>query len=547
MHIQLAQIQSLVGDIRGNKNKIIAALEQGKRQKVALLVFPEMFLTGYPVEDLLFQADFAEQIADALNEIKLHTQGICVVIGTPLPEDNHQKQAEDSSQKTWYNSAVVVADGQVIFTYHKTVLPNSEVFDDKRYFKAGENTSHHFDWCGTRYGLAICEDIWSSEVAAKAQKEEVEILLVLNASPYHFGKIQQRHDIVRKRIAETSIAICYCNAVGGQDELVFDGNSFAYLADGKLLASAAHCQSQMLDLVFEPQTAQAPAMLSTLAEEEEIYQVLVTGLADYFRANKAKSAILGLSGGIDSALCALLVCDALGKDMLRTFMLPYRFTSQESLRDARDLADQLGVEHQVLPIEGPVAEFYTMLQGKFPEQGWQITSENIQSRCRGLLLMAIANNTGGMVVVTGNKSELAVGYATLYGDMAGGFAPLMDVNKTTVYKLANWLHRSRGLIPKNIIDRPPSAELAPNQLDSDSLPDYDTLDKIITFYVEQNFSVADTIQQGFEKNMVIDVLRRIDRNEYKRRQAAIGTRITQRAFGKDRRMPVSSNWVHRAP
>ena len=530
MKIALAQINAIVGDIAGNAGKIIDAATQAKLSHAAILLTPELSLSGYPPEDLLFRDDFYEQIDHALNCLLAFSHGITLVIGHPEKRNKHR-----------YNAASVLRDGAIIGTYYKHSLPNHSVFDEERYFTSGTKACV-FEQEGIRFGVNICADVWHAAAPRCAADATADILLVLNASPYHVGKLHERHEIIRDRIREIDMTVLYCNLVGGQDELVFDGASFAMDANGNLTHQFPACQEAVYYVALDG-VSSVPAEIAPVPTiEASVYQVLVLGLQDYVRKNRFPGVLLGLSGGIDSALTLAIAVDALGADKVHAVMMPSEFTADISITDSREMVATLGVEYSELPIKLLFEQFLSSLAPKFVDRPFDLTEENIQARVRGTLLMALSNKFGQLVITTGNKSEMAVGYATLYGDMAGGFAVLRDVPKTLVYQLSNYRNQLSAIIPQRIINRPPSAELRPDQKDQDSLPEYAILDAIIERYVESDESVAKIIAAGFNVDEVQRVVRMIDRSEYKRRQAPVGTRITSRAFGKDRRYPITNRF-----
>ncbi len=533
--VVMAQLDFLVGDIQGNTGKIItAAVDARDRLRADLIVFPELTLTGYPPEDLLLRPGFIRQVDPALQRLCSEIHGIAVVAGCPLPTPAGLR-----------NAAVVLAGGVIQARYFKQWLPNYSVFDEKRYFVPGDDPVV-FEIAGVRVGVTICEDIWLPGPAAQAAEAGAQLLVNLNASPYHTGKGEQRLMALRRRVRECHIPIIYVNLLGGQDELVFDGGSMVVGADGALVQRAPFFVEGLYPVDFtvsatgvEPETGEV-AVESGL--EEGIYQALVLGVRDYVQKNGFPGAVLGLSGGIDSALTLAIAVDALGAERVEAVLMPSRYTAEMSNTDAEQEARALGVKYHIMPIEPAFQVFLEILQPVLAGLPVNSTEENIQARCRGVLLMAISNKTGKLVLTTGNKSETAVGYSTLYGDMAGGFAPIKDVLKTMVYRLAVWRNQQSPVIPQRVIDRPPSAELRPDQTDQDNLPPYDLLDTILHGYVEQDHSVDELVEAGFDRNIVERVAQLVILNEYKRRQAAPGVRITPRAFGRDRRYPITSGF-----
>ncbi len=531
LKISLAQLNLLVGDIAGNSRKVMdAAIYARDEQGANAVVFPELTLTGYPPEDLLLRSELLERVEQALAEICQEVTGINIILGYPRCQDGKL-----------YNAAGVIHNGEIIAEYFKALLPNYSVFDEKRYFEAGEQPCV-VEINGVPVGLTICEDIWYKEPAAKAAENGAKVLINLNASPFHTGKAIEREDLVRKRCRETGLSVVYVNLVGGQDELVFDGGSFVMDASGELVQRAPFYTESQIVAEFSDASPQKAEISSYPDELEGIYNTLVLGVRDYVLKNGFKGAVLGLSGGIDSALTLAIAADALGSENVEVVMMPSRYTSDMSNQDAVKQAKTLGVEHRTIAIEPAFNTFLDMLKEEFAGTEKDATEENIQARCRGIILMAISNKKGKILLTTGNKSEMSVGYATLYGDMAGGFAPIKDVPKLLVYRLAEHCNREREIIPRRVIERPPSAELAPDQKDSDSLPPYEILDEILVRYIENDQSVIDIIHAGFDGDTVRRVTRMVDRNEYKRRQAPPGVRITRRAFGRDRRYPITSGF-----
>lgn len=539
IHLAIAQINCTVGDIAGNSDKIVAAVSHAKAQGASLLITPELALTGYPPEDLLLREDFNQASETALLELAKNTQGITLLVGHPRVFEG-----------ACYNAASVLQNGKIIATYHKQALPNHTVFDELRYFKSGKEPLV-FEHQGMKCGVLICADIWEADPAKLAKQAGAEILLTLNASPYHMEKQDSRHEVARKRVLETGLALVYTNLVGGQDELVFDGASFVLDRSGAVVQQLPAFE-EVLSLVkidssasnmANPNQAQVTPALSI---EASVYQALTLGLKDYVTKNKFKGVVLGLSGGIDSALTLAVAVDALGADQVRVVMMPSEFTADMSVSDAHLMADILDVRYSELPISPLFNLFRETLADEFAGLPFDTTEENLQARIRGMLLMALSNKFGSIVLTTGNKSEMAVGYSTLYGDMAGGFALLKDVPKTLVYALSNYRNSISPVIPERIITRPPSAELRHDQKDQDSLPAYEILDAIMEAYVEHDASHADILAMGYRAQDVNRVTSLIDRNEYKRRQSPIGVRITQRGFGKDRRYPITSKFLPKA-
>ncbi|MBP0049282.1 NAD+ synthase [Marinobacterium sp. AK62] len=534
IRVLMAQLNLLVGDIPGNTSRVIeTALEARDRHQADLVLFPELALCGYPPEDLLLRPSLELRIEQALQRLYDEVKGITLVVGYPRYRDG-----------ALYNMAGVIRDGELICEYAKQCLPNYQVFDEQRYFVAGSEPCV-FEHQGTRIGLSICEDIWHSAPTEQLAGAGVDLVLSLNASPYHIGKATQRAEVVAGRARQMNAPVVYLNQTGAQDELVFDGNSLLVSAQGETLFRAAHCEEGLYTAQFDPASGQLTPEQTSIEEPDQnasVYQALVMGVRDYVNKNGFKGVVLGLSGGIDSALSVAVAVDALGPERVEAVMMPFRYTSSMSVEDAEAEANALGIKYDVISIEPMYDSFMQQLQGQLAGYAPDTTEENLQARCRGVLLMAISNKKGYLVLTTGNKSEMAVGYSTLYGDMAGGFDVLKDIPKTLVYALSRYRNTLSPVIPQRVIDRPPSAELAPDQTDQDSLPDYDVLDRILELYVERDYSAQAIIDEGFEPADVNRVLRLVDINEYKRRQAPIGPRVTQRGFGRDRRYPITSGW-----
>ena len=528
MKLAIAQINCLLGDLAGNAAQILQCAEQARQQGAQLLLTPELGLCGYPPEDLLLRAGFYQACAQTLNTLAEKISGIAVVVGHPH-EHNGKR----------YNAASLLREGAIAATYFKQELPNYSVFDEERYFDHG-NKPCMFEIEGIRFALNICADVWERETAHCAREAGAQVLLVLNASPYAIGKQEARHCVIRDRIAETGMAVAYANMVGGQDELIFDGGSFAMDRHGVLTAQAACFENALLILEIEQDDLRPVGeMIATSSVEEDVYRALCLGVHDYITKNRFPGVLLGLSGGIDSALTLAIAVDALGADKVHAVMMPSPYTAQISLDDSREMVNILGVRYDEIPIEAMFKSYLTALNALFAGRAADTTEENLQARIRGTLLMALSNKLGALVLTTGNKSEMTVGYATLYGDMAGGFAVLKDISKTLVYRLARYRNTLGKVIPERIITRPPSAELRADQTDQDSLPPYDVLDAIMALYVEQNLAIPEIIARGFAEADVRRVVHLIRSSEYKRRQSAVGIRITERSYGKDWRYPIT--------
>ncbi|MBI4297750.1 MAG: NAD+ synthase [Chloroflexi bacterium] len=573
LRVALAQINTTVGDLAGNAAKVLEYLERARSHGADLVCFPEMTIPGYPPEDLLLKPSFIAENQERLREVAQQVKGVTAVVG-------FVDAGEDL-----YNAAAVLHQGEVVGVYHKIYLPNYGVFDEDRYFKAG-TTCPVFTIAGVGVGVNICEDIWfpTGPVALQA-RANAEVIVNISASPYYHSKGELRRSMLATRAEDHGVALAYVNLVGGQDELVFDGASLIFDPEGTLVARGLAFQEDlvMADLnigdvfrhrLHDPRRrkerqaaiAQGPAVsrilvseappdgpkppLPSRAEKElepvaEVYAALVLGTRDYVTKNGFKKVAIGLSGGIDSSLVAVIAVDALGPENVTGVAMPSRYSAEASLRDARALAQSLGMGFMVIPIEEPFKAYINTLAEPFRDTATGVAEENLQARIRGNLLMALSNKFGWLVLTTGNKSEMACGYATLYGDMAGGFAVIKDVLKTLVYKLAHYRNSLGEVIPHNVLVRAPTAELRPNQLDTDSLPPYDILDPILKAYVEEDKSLQEIVALGFDSEMVQRVIQMVDRNEYKRRQSPPGIKITPRAFGKDRRLPITSGYRNR--
>jgi NAD+ synthase (glutamine-hydrolysing) len=565
--VALAQLNFRVGDLAGNAALIRRAIADARAAGAHLVAFPELALTGYPPEDLLLKPSFLQATQAALEEVARSTVGIVAVVG-------FVEAAGDS-----YNAAAILHDGRVVDTYRKHYLPNYGVFDEFRYFRPGDRYPV-YQVFGVNVGVNICEDIWYPVGPTTVQASAgAEVIININASPYHVGKWRFRETMLATRAWDCGVAIAYCNLVGGQDELVFDGGSLVFDPSAQLIARAAAFEEELLivdldvDAIFrarlhDPRARQsiqlgdlvgrvervlvasgslapvpeprAPRLAPRADDLDEVYHALVLGTRDYVRKNGFRAVHLGLSGGIDSSLVAAIAADALGPDNVTGVAMPSRFSSPESLSDARAVAEALGIGFLTIPIEGPFCALLEALEPCFRGTPFGVAEENLQARIRGAILMALSNKFNTLVLTTGNKSELATGYATLYGDMAGGFAVIKDVPKTLVYRLARWRNERSPVIPERVLTKAPSAELRPNQRDEDSLPPYPVLDPILELYVEQDRSPEEIIALGYDPTVVAQVVRLVDRSEYKRRQAPPGVKITPRAFGRDRRLPISN-------
>ncbi|HMH28209.1 MAG TPA: NAD+ synthase [Steroidobacteraceae bacterium] len=533
----MAQLNLVVGDVDGNTSRIVAAANEARdRYRADLVMLPELAVSGYPPEDLLFHSGMRLQVAHSLERLKQEVRGITLIAGYP----------EYSGAKI-FNSAIVIRDGKVLANHRKACLPNYRVFDEKRYFTPGTDPTL-IDINGVRAGVLVCEDAWDSAPARQACEAGAQVLLIINASPYEVDKQSMREQqVVRERIRESGIPVVFCNLIGGQDELVFDGNSFVMDASGKVTQRAPAFTEGMyvVDLGLDASGAvhPIPSDIAPLqGQEESVYGALVQGTRDYVTKHRFPGVVMGLSGGIDSALTLVIAVDALGADRVHSVAMPSRYTSQMSKDDAALQARILHVKHSEISIEGMFEATLAALKNEFAGRAPDTAEENIQSRCRGVLLMGISNKTGKMLLTTGNKSEMAVGYATLYGDMAGGFAPIKDCSKLLVYRLCRWRNTQSEVIPARVIDRPPSAELRFDQKDTDSLPPYEILDPILEAFIEEDLSVDQIAARGFDRATVGRILDLVKRNEYKRRQAPPGVRVSGRAFGRDWRYPITSGY-----
>jgi len=566
LRIALAQMNSTVGDLKGNSRKIVSFIRKAKKQKADVVAFPELAITGYPPEDLLLKPRFIDDNIDAIKMISAKTAGIAAVVGF-VDKDKHGL----------YNAAAMISEGRIKDIYHKILLPNYGVFDEVRYFRPGDRFPV-YSMNGINVGLNICEDIWHREGPVLTQSRAgAELIININASPYEMGKPAVREKILKERSREHSVMIAYLNAVGGQDELVFDGFSLVYDHEGKLIARAAQFEESLMVLDIDlsilrksrkalmhiaAERSQSVAKISVsvpahagkkplhsqlqpmLKREEEVYNALVLGTADYVRKNGFQGVVIGLSGGVDSSLVATVAVDAIGKEHVTGIFMPSPFTSRESREDAEELAKNLGIKLVALPISGIMESYMDVLAPEFAGKAKDTTEENLQARIRGNLLMAFSNKFGWLVLTTGNKSEMSVGYATLYGDMAGGFAVIKDVPKTLVYDISRWRNSvsNNELIPERVILKEPTAELKPNQRDTDSLPPYDQLDPVLKAYIEDELSFSDMLSMGCNAEDTRRVIAMVDRSEYKRRQSPPGIKITGRAFGRDWRFPITNRY-----
>ena len=573
LRIALAQINPIVGDLSANKEKILNITKQATEKNCDIVLFPEMVICGYPAEDLLLNTHFIKDIKYNIDQIASKTKDIVSIIGAV----NHKRNQQ------LFNTAVVCSKGKIQVEYQKIILPNYGVFDEKRYFSPGNNLLI-LKLNGAQILISICEDIWIQDnpIAAAAINKKTDIILNLSSSPFHIGKNLEREKLLTKLAQKTENIVAYVNLIGGQDELVFDGGSMVLNNKGQIISKAPQFEESLIisdidistNITNKAPNPSAPKDLSyifksinikpkhiqtknssipqkqkaekdiklSLSKEEELFRALVLGLKDYVKKNGFKKVLLGLSGGIDSALVAVIAAQALGKENVLSLSMPSKYSSKETQHDAKLLAEKLGIQNSSVAINSIFDSFLDALSPYFKNLPENIAEENLQARIRGTLLMAFSNKFSWLVISTGNKSEIATGYCTLYGDMVGGFNVLKDVPKTLVYKLANWINQKEEIIPQDIIDRPPTAELKPDQKDQDSLPPYSILDQILELYVEQNFNAEEIVKKGFPMELVKKIIKLVDKNEYKRRQSAPGIKISPRAFGKDRRVPLTNKY-----
>jgi len=549
IRVSHAQIDTTVGDIKGNFKKIVEYIEKAEEERVDIISFPELTITGYPPEDLLLKPKFIDENLKMLSKVEKKVGEIIAVIGFV-----------DRKNGKLFNSAAVIYKGKIYGIYHKFLLPNYGVFDEKRYFTPGKKPIT-FSFDSICFGVSICEDIWHQNGPSRKQVEKgASFIINITGSPYYFRKWKVRKEMAKKQCIKNKIKLIYTNLVGGQDELVFDGQSFVMDENGEIISKAKPFEEELFILDIEVVESDGrnlikipkktkdkkeklkPVISKNLSDEEEIYLALKTGLNDYVNKNNFKKVIIGLSGGIDSSLVATIAVDTLGKENVKGVFMPSRYTSKESEEDAKQLAKNLGIELFIIPIDSIFSSYLETLKPVFKNLPSDITEENIQARIRGNILMALSNKFKYLVLTTGNKSEMSVGYATLYGDMAGGFAVIKDVYKTLVYKLAKYRNSVSKVIPERVIIKPPTAELKPDQKDQDILPPYELLDKILKEYIENDKSYREIVEMGFDEEVVKKVVSMVDRNEYKRRQSPPGIKITPKAFGKDRRMPLTNHF-----
>jgi NAD+ synthase (glutamine-hydrolysing) len=540
-----AQINLTVGDLPGNEARIAEAMGWAESQGAEVLLLPELAVTGYPPEDLVLRPSFVDDNLAVVERLAAKSGEVVTVVGFVDRVEPRPGTPDDAVDRRVANAAAILQGGRVLGVYHKVLLPNYGVFDEDRYFVAGTDPARVWQLRDRQVGVSICEDIWVADGPPQEQAASgAQLLLNINASPYHRGKAREREAMLVERARRSAVPLVYLNLVGGQDELVFDGASLVLAADGTVLhRSPQFAEDRFVVEVPDGGEKGHPGRVEPLlAEEEEVYRALVTGLRDYVGKNGFRSVVVGLSGGIDSALTAAIAADALGPQAVWGVSMPSRYSSEGSVTDAKQLAANLGIRFDILPMDHVFQAHLEALQPVFSGTQPGVAEENLQARIRGAMLMALSNKFGPMVVATGNKSEMAVGYATLYGDMVGGYAVLKDVLKTMVYRLARWRNRHGEVIPAATLAKPPSAELRPDQRDSDSLPPYEELDAVLECYVERDMGVREMVAAGFDPALVERVVALVDRNEYKRRQAAPGVKITVKAFGKDRRLPITNRY-----
>jgi NAD+ synthase (glutamine-hydrolysing) len=543
LKIALFQINTTVGDFNGNVEKILASLQKAKADGCALALFPELTLTGYPPRDLLDRASFLQASQKALEQVAQGAQGIAAVVGTIMENK--------ASGNSFFNSAVVVKDGQILYTYHKTLLPNYDVFDEARYFAPSNQPLTPFNYQGLKIGITICEDIWNTEgfpthklyqrdPLTELAKHQPDVVLNLSASPFQATKLASRQKLLKAASEKTKAPFLYCNLVGGNDELIFDGNSMATDKAGQITQTSQSFKEDYW--IYDTDTPLKTSSTTPSDEIETIYQALVLGTRDYVRKCGFEKVLIGLSGGIDSALVAVIAAEALGSENVMGVTMPSPFSSKGSIEDSQLLAKALRIDFKKIPISSLFDSTLKSLNPFFEGKPADTTEENVQARLRGLTLMALSNKLNRLVLSTGNKSEIAVGYCTLYGDMCGGLAVISDIPKTMVYQLAKYINRDHEIIPEATITKAPSAELRPDQKDQDSLPPYEILDAVLRLYVEENQTPVEIIKSGFDPSIVNDIVKKVNQNEYKRRQMAPGLKVTSKAFGMGRRIPIAQKF-----
>lgn len=545
-----AQLNLVVGDIAGNEGRIAEAMDWAEGVEADALLLPELALTGYAPEDLVLRGSFVGAGVEAVRRLARRSGSVTTVVGFVDHASPAPRGAPDAGERRVANAVAVMEGGRLTGIYHKVLLPNYGVFDEDRYFVPGSDPDRVWEIAGIPVGISICEDIWLPDGPPHLQAGAgARVLLNVNASPFHREKAVAREEMLAARARAAGAPVVYLNLVGGQDELVFDGASVVIAADGTIVHRSPQFEEDrfVVDVPLAGDPVQPGTLAPLLDPLPEIYAALTTGLRDYVHKNGFDSVVIGLSGGIDSAICAVIAADALGPDAVWGLGMPSRYSSQHSIDDARRLAANLGIRFDLVPMDDVFAAYLQTLGPLFAGREADVTEENLQARIRGAILMAVSNKFGPMVLATGNKSEMAVGYSTIYGDLVGGFAPVKDVFKTVVYRLAEWRNTLGAAVPESTIDKPPSAELRPGQQDSDSLPPYETLDAILDRYIEEDMGADEIVADGFDPDLVGRVLRMVDRSEYKRRQSAPGVKITVKAFGKDRRLPITNRFDHSAP
>jgi NAD+ synthase (glutamine-hydrolysing) len=543
MLIAGAQIDLLVGGLDANEARIAEVMDWAEEAGADVLLLPELAVTGYPPEDLVLRLGFVEDNLDVVRRLAARSGRCTTVVGFVDLINGRARESGDASERRVANAAAILHDGEWKATYRKILLPNYGVFDEERYFAPGDEPGFLWEIAGIPSGISICEDIWLPDGPPQVQAEAgAKVLFNINGSPYHYGKAREREAMLGDRARVAGVPVVYLNMVGGQDELVFDGHSLVLAPSGEVIHRSPQFEEDRLLIDLDLDDPRSGTVSPLLGTEEEIYRAVQLGLGDYVRKNGFQQVVIGLSGGIDSALTAVIAADALGPDSVIGVSMPSRFSSEHSKTDAEDLAKRLGIRFESIPIDDVFQAYLDTLGPIFEGTEAGVAEENIQARIRGAILMAISNKFGPMVLATGNKSEMAAGYATIYGDMVGGYSVLKDVFKTTVYKLAAWRNTVSEVIPENTIVKPPSAELRPDQKDSDSLPPYDELDPILRLYIEEDRGVEEIIALGNDPNTVRRITRLVDRNEYKRRQAAPGVKITTKSFGRDRRLPITNGY-----
>ncbi len=543
LRVACAQLNLVVGDLSGNEIRILDSMAWAEAERADVLLLPELAISGYPPEDLVLRDDFVAAGLDVLERIAEASGRTTVVVGFVDRVEAPTGSAGDAVERRVANAAAIAREGSLLGIYHKVLLPNYGVFDEDRYFAEGADPNRLWRIGDVAVGVSVCEDIWSPDGPPRGQAEMgAQVLLNINASPFHRGKAEEREHMLAARARAAGVPVVYLNLVGGQDELVFDGASLALDGSGEMIHRSPQFEEDLfvVDVPLPGERATAGSITQLLDPTEEVYQALVTGVRDYVRKNGFERVVIGLSGGIDSALTATIASDALGAGSVWGVAMPTRYSSEHSVDDARQLAVNLGIRFDVIPVDGIYGSFLKAVEPVFGGSSFGVAEENLQARARGTVLMALSNRHGPMVLATGNKSEMAAGYATLYGDMVGGYAVLKDVFKTLVYELARWRNKDGLVIPQRSIDKPPSAELRPEQKDQDSLPPYEVLDAILERHIERDEGIDEIVSAGYERVLVENVLAMVGRNEYKRRQAAPGVKITTKAFGKDRRLPITN-------